>query len=364
MSPVSSSRPTRRRAAAEATAHEPAAGRKAGWRAHLSSGLVFGLVGMLTGISGIVLAYRSEHEQGVIRFVAYPTAGTTDLTQAGLGVRVQLINQSLRPVIVRSVSLWRGSDRIADGTGYLADTRVLDRAGADPAGVVADRLNLPLDLDARQGRDVAFLLDVWTPLVAAAPADVAVARTRLNGLLSLLSRPSSALDPPLQLEVQLAPGGIRRYTLSGSTSRAPAAAAVQSIGEAPWVVTALTRGPVLVGLWLQRPGAGAQQLGLVRLDVWGQQSLLHRALVRPLSGTQATLFPLPALPRGGYIASFTAGGQVVASQSFVVPWPREPCARRLYDGTRDPVWCYPAAERTSAAARSSARRALRSSPAR
>jgi hypothetical protein len=309
-------------------------------RGQLSSGLVFGLIGMLTGVLSLALSYRTQHEQAAVDFVAYPSAGSTDLTHAGLGVRVQLVNQSLRPVIVRSASLWQGQTRVADASGYLEDARALDRANIDPAAISQDRLNFPLGLNAREGRTVAFLLDVWRPIVGVAdPKAAAEARNRLNQVLIALGRTLSASDArQVELQLELAPGGIRRFPLHRLVTPGVYPEAIRDASEIQhettlqnWVVAPLRKGRRLIGLLLRRTFAGAGEVDLVRLEVWKERSRLHQTIVRPVVGQQDRLFPLARLPSGAYTAVFELDGRVVAYTEFSLPWHRT-CALEVAGG--------------------------------
>jgi hypothetical protein len=301
---------------------------------------------MLTGVLGLVFSYRAQQEQEVVKFAAYPSAGLSDLTGGGLGVRVQLVNQSLRPVIVRSASLWQGKKRLAAATGYLPNARVLDRADADPSTLVSGLADFPLNLGAREGRAAAFVLDVWSGVSDSPSRAAAAARNNLNLTLKALD-PDWSPKLPLTLELDLSPGGHRRFALKDLNPLTAAQRATQEVATAPqanWVVAPLGSPPKLIGLLLRHASAGIGEVDLVRLDVWKQDSSLHRSITRPVLSEQATTFPLIELPRGAYAVTFELGGRVIANRSFSLPWRREPCAVGLQeaatsDGSPSPAWC-------------------------
>jgi hypothetical protein len=304
--------------------------------------LVFGLIGMLTGVLGLVFSYRAQHEQEVLKFAAFPHAALSDLTGAGLTVRVQLVNQSLRPVVVQGASLWNGNERLANASGYLQDTRILDNPNSDPAELTSELADLPLNIGAREGRTTALLLDVWSGISSATISTSQAAQQNLNLALNGLN---VGLYPrsPLTLELDLAPGGPHRFVLAGA-GQTTAMGQGGSAKQPTWLVSPLGRPPRLIGLLLRHTSAAVGEVELVRLDLWNQTSAFHETTTRPVLSEQATTFPLANLPRGTYSATFELGGEVIAHRSFSVPWLREPCAVGLQeatalDGTASPAWC-------------------------
>jgi hypothetical protein len=311
-------------------------------RTGISSGVIFGLVGMLTGVTGLVFGYRAQHEQEVINLAAYPSAGPSDLTASGLGVRLQVVNQSLRPLIVRGASLWQGGTELARATGYVQDAQVANGAELDQAALTDGLLSFPLNIGAREGRAAVFLLDVWRGVFGTG-RDAAAAMNKLNLTLSGLG-PGSVDRAPFELVFDLAPGGRRRFPLRSLPSVSPSAAE----GEAPasrstWLVSPVGRRG-LTGLVLRRTSAAAGAVDLVKLDLWKYGSTLHRSIARPVVGREAAMFPLSDLPRGSYTATFQLDGKVVAERSFSLPWHREQCGAGLREddastGTASASWC-------------------------
>jgi hypothetical protein len=313
----------------------------------LTASLIFGLIGMLTGALSLVLTWRLSVEEAAVVLTAYPTASAVDLTHEGLGLRVELVNESLRPVIVRGASLWADREKLSEGVGFLEDVNLLDVSNVDPAAVSRGRRNFPITLNAREGRTVAVLMDVWRPVLAASsPARSRDARSRLNHFLTQLSGLSVGREA-IELRLDHEPGGSRSFAVRRVTPPDPYPEAIQNASaidkQAPfqiWLVSPLAKGKVLAGLQLRRTFAGTGQVNLVRLDVWREGSLLHRSFTRPVVGRQSTLFPLPALARGRYTATFRIDGTVVAYRSFVVPWRPDRCGPpvRAVDAL-PPAWC-------------------------
>jgi hypothetical protein len=310
----------------------------------VTAGVIFGLVGMITGTLSLYIAWQTRSEEAAVLLSAYPAASPGDLTHAGFGVRVQLVNESLRPVIVQSASLLVDGTKISDATGYLEDPRVLDRSTLDPAAITSSRIDFPLSLSQREGRSVAILMDVWKPIVSAETSDAALnARNSLNQLLTSVGSLATGGQHRIELGLELAPGGFQRFPVRSSVQPGIYPEAIRDASaiqrQAPvqnWLIEPMVKGPRLVGLHLRRRFAGEGQVDLVQLDVWKEGSGYHRTFTRPVVGQQAELFPLPALPRGGYVATFRLAGAVIAYRSFGIPWSETRCLGRA----GEPSWCY------------------------
>jgi hypothetical protein len=317
----------------------------------VTAGLLFGLVGMITGTLGLYIAWQTAREQEAVVLSAYPTASPADLTHAGLGVRVQVVNTSLRPVIVRNASLWIDGTRISEATGYLEDVRVLDRATVDPSAITDSRRDFPISLSEREGRSLAILMDVWRPFVNAdTPELAASARQSLNQFLTSVGSLTSGGGHRIELGVELSPGGFQRFRIRSLVEPAVYPEAIRDASaiqrQAPlqnWLVTPLVESGRLIGLGLRRRFAGAGQVDLIQLDLWRDRAPFHRSFRRPVLGQQEQIFPLPALANGDYIATFRLDGSVIAFRSFGLPWRETRCLPTEPTG---PVWCPSDTDRT------------------
>jgi hypothetical protein len=283
---------------------------------------------MVTGVTSLYISWRSASEEAATRLDAYPTASQNDITPLGLGVRVELVNQSLRPIVVRSAALLLDGEVVSEASGWIDDVRLVEEAASDPARLRAAGLTFPIGLAAREGKSVALMMDVWTPFVdAASAADESAARNRFRQLASTLaSLHTGEGSDRLELRVEHVPGGSSTYPISAVVAASSSVATIESaaallrrIPPQFWVVDLLERDNALAGLTLRRRFAGTDEVDLVRLDVWNVRSAFHRSVVRPVVARQQTLFPVDRLPRGDYVATFRVGGQVVAYRSFAVP---------------------------------------------
>lgn len=290
--------------------------------------LVVALVGMVTGVTSLYISWRSTTEQAEVRLSAYPTASPDDITPQGLGIRVVLVNESLRPIVLRSAALLLDGATVAQATGWIDDVRLLDSAASDPSSVSAAQQTFPIGLAEREGKSVAFIMDVWTPFVdASSDADKSAARGTFRQLTATLaSLPSDAAPSRLKLRIDHVPGGSESYPVSAVTVPSASVDAIESaaalLRRVPpqfWVVDFLKRGRDLAGITLRRRIAGADEVDLVRLDLWNLRTAVHRRTVRPVVARQQTLFPLTNLARGHYIATFQVGDRVVAYKSFTIP---------------------------------------------
>jgi hypothetical protein len=316
----------------------------------MSAAILFGLIGMLTGISSLILSWQTSKEQSEIVLHAYPTASSTDLTHAGFGLRVELVNQSLRPIIIRSASLWDAGEKISDGVGYLDDVKLLELSNVDPAALGRSRRDFPITLGERQGRTVAVLMDVWTPVMTAASSSgEQSARARLNRFLTRiagLSQTTGASPREIELRIDSVPGGSRSFPVKSAPPSAVYPEAIKSANAIEkqtsfqtWKVDPFVRKKVLAGLRLRRTFAGTGEVDIVHLDLWQEGSPAHRRISRPVVGQQSTLFPLSGLPPGRYTGTFELDGQVVAYRSFALPW-RDSCAGRARALVQAaPRWC-------------------------
>jgi hypothetical protein len=293
----------------------------------ISAPLAFGLIGMITGASGLYLSWRTAEEESAVVLSAYASASRADVTSDGFGLRVELVNASLRPVIVRSASLVLDGGVAARASGYLDDPKLLDRARAEPALIGDSASSFPIGLGAREGRSVVLLMDVWRPLVAAETARLEqAARKQLVRLLAVLAAlPAERRSDRLLLRLEHEPGGEQEVPVQGLSvppARAEvtndAAAMARTAPPQAWIAKLHEQPGGAIGLMLRRTVSAGGRVELVLLDVWRERSAFHRQLVRPVVGQQSTLFPLPSLERGAYIATFRLADRVVAYKSFAV----------------------------------------------
>ena len=82
---------------------------------------------------------------------AYPSASLADITPQGLGVRVELVNESLRPIVLRSAQLlFLDGEVVSTATSWLDDVAALDAAASQPARLALAQKTFPIGLRARE----------------------------------------------------------------------------------------------------------------------------------------------------------------------------------------------------------------------
>jgi hypothetical protein len=289
--------------------------------------IIVALVGMATGVTSLYITWRSTSEESALRLDAYPTASQTDISPQGLGVRTELVNESLRPVVIRSADLLLDGEVVSKASGWIGDAGLLERAASEPSRLTTSMRTFPIGLGAREGKSVVLMMDVWTPFVdASSDSDESAARGSFRQLTATLaSLPTDRESDRLKVRLNHVPGGSHLYPVSAVSVPSSSVDAIETAGallrRVPpqlWVVDLLTRGKGLRGITLRRRFAGADEVDLARLDIWNVRSPFHRTLVRPVVARQQTLFPLRKLARGNYIATVGVNNQVVAYKSFAV----------------------------------------------
>ena len=290
--------------------------------------IVIALVGMATGVTSLYITWRSTSEEAALRLQAYPSASQSDITPQGLGVRVELVNESLRPVVLRSAELLLDGEVVSKANGWISDIGLLERAASDPTKLSAAQRAFPIGLQAREGKSVALMMDVWTPFAnAPTQADGSAARANFRQLTATLASLSSDQEASrLRLRVNRAPGGTAVYPVTAVSTPTTSVDAIESasallrrIPPQYWIVGLLSQRGALEGLTVRRRFAGADEIDLAQLDVWNVRTPYHRTVIRPVVARQQTYFPLRDLARGSYIATVRVDDEIVAYRSFAVP---------------------------------------------
>ena len=279
--------------------------------------LVVALVGMVTGVTSLYITWRSTSEESALKLAAYPTASQNDITPQGLGVRVELVNESLRPIVLRSAQLLLDGDVVSDGNGWIADVGMLEEAASDPSRLTASRRTFPIGLGAREGKSVAIMMDLWTP--SSQTNEGAGARTFVQLTAALASLAGTGESERLQLRLDHVP--VSAVTVPTSSASDLEHAVLRRAPPQLWEVELRPDRSRLAGITLRRLFAGVDELDLARLDIWNVRTAFHYSDARPVLARQQTFFPLADVARGNYIATVEVRGQLVAYKSFAVPIP-------------------------------------------
>jgi hypothetical protein len=224
-------------------------------------------------------------------------------SQRGVGVSVSYANTSLRPVIVREVSLRYGRHEMGVVRAYSSEGPAIP---GDPAS--APISPLPLTMQAREGRTITMFVD---DNGLAPRCLIRAVRKRDFQHQETCRLWRAALDDiksRLHLHVELDPGGWRDYAVGHSDPDA--------LSGAGWGVI-WRLGLRSVELGLQNDGIPPTTGVLFRLDVWrAGDAHFHRSFDRPLVGKQVTTIPLRQLEPARYLYAFRVDQKVVRTGCF------------------------------------------------
>jgi len=244
-------------------------------------------------------------------------------TPAGYAVRISLVNDSLRPVIIRSMELKVSGRPLAPIAGFLSDTR----AGADASALGDEPLeearSLPFALTARGAQTLIGLADLSaadaqvdqgkrTPLVSRArefchelPRASPVERNR--------SEPSGRTKSKLELELDVDPGG---------TQVVPVHLAKVVGGANAWSMD--VTGPKIHpdGIVFGRRIAAPAALRFITLRIWTWDGHLIRSAALPIAGAGHEEVRFAPLRAGSYRAALFEEDEPLAVGLFHVPLSR------------------------------------------
>jgi hypothetical protein len=296
--------------------------------------LLLGFGALLVAVISLVQScgVESEQERVTLGVEASADRSLESLTD-GLTLTVSFANQSLRPIIIRDASLWRGDQQVGEDDGYTAPERG------------AERHRLPFTLAEREGRTIWLRMRLDRVSLGRCfyeqPGDVFdFAADGLNKQARRECKLWEAAfegrsDQRLRLRVKRAPGDVEPYPVS---IQEPAGIGPTGwgLGRTGWVVNAGEKSvpPRTVVLGLGHDGGGPEpSAAIARLDLWREADREFRqAYERPVvpeptnPGTTPAVnswFPLPGLERGSYEFAFSVEGRTVVTGCFQVPFSSE-----------------------------------------
>jgi hypothetical protein len=280
---------------------------------------VFAIVSL--GISGLsfLLAQQSRSEEKAVVLDVYPSVRSADVNETDAGLRVVLVNQSLRRIVIREAALWMGDCEIGRVDQWLPDVAIFDRRFVDPAW--SERiLEMPVTVEARHGSAIALFVPYSLPCLDTTTKTTEADFARSRRVLRLF-RDAIHLFPPyntaeavqdlrLRLRLVLAPGGVHVTPVRIAPGMSPGV----SWQQAYEVVNSRFE-----GINFRRKLAEPGQVDILSLDVWREGTSFHRRVTRPLVGDEFTLFPLKSLPPGRYIYVFAREGTGVSGGRIILP---------------------------------------------
>ena len=264
--------------------------------------IIISAIALIVAALGYFLDKGVVQEQRDINVHAFAYVNAGDETAVGYGIRLTLINDGLRPIIVGSVQLRFQGRLLSTADTYLADSRLLDRYSIDPDSVRREQRPLPFAIEARNAQTIALLFDLEERKNTKQQVNQfcrAVAGEPGNHGLGL----RVSMSPDTQIDVSLPIRGSRVPPFDWS--------AIPDASSSPRRIP--------IGIRLTQVLADASSRHLIRMDVWGAGR--HYVVYRPVVGPTGTLFPLPQLAQGSYWVAFRDGDRVVVADKMRVPVP-------------------------------------------
>ncbi len=279
-------------------------------------GAATGIAGLLISLGAFYLSYLAHHETTKVDLRAVASTNPFGSTPVGYAIRVSLSNESLRPVIVKSMTLAVGGGPLAPVTSFLPNNGAKTDAVSLGDEPLEDAHSLPLALPARGA----------TTLTAFADFSRAAEQAQLKERTPLLKRalefchelPKEGERPhpsDVQLEVNSEPGG--KHT-------SPVAISMPIRGANIWRmdVTGPAKHPTGLAFW--RRVAAPSALRLLTAKVWTWDGHLERAASLPVTGAAYSEVRFRGLrPEEGYRAALFDGHEPLAVGKFHVPLDNE-----------------------------------------
>lgn len=279
------------------------------WTKREIAPILISVSGIVISVLAFFLSYSVQNEQEAVRVEGVAVANTLGSTPKGYGIRLSLINDSLRPVIIRSVTLVVDGVRVAPALEYLPDARSLNDQSTRGDEPVRDAVPFPLTIRARGARTIA-------PLLSFAQADEIFYARRNNSILAGAKEfcRSLGLNPQrshsIILRVESEPGGAT-------------AVPIQMIGPLDggnqWFVTIMGPRNAPNGVEVRRKFTAASAIRRMTIEISRRGGEAVRRVSLPLFGSEGARFSFPTIGPGGYRLAVLDGGRFVAGSKFQVP---------------------------------------------
>lgn len=256
-----------------------------------------------------VVGYIAFHERTSVDLEGFAVANTLSSTPSGYGVDVAIVNNSLRPVIVRSVGLEVDGVPVTEASEYLPEPRILKDQSMRGDQPVDQAIAFPLAIPARGTRTIGVLFrfgrvdEVWY-----ARRDSAA----LQGAKTFCSALSLRTDTDrhrIELRIDSTPS-------TGTTVPVTMVGPVD--GGNQWFLRVIAAAHPSTAE-IRRKFASPTAYRLMTLRIWGNRGGLVSRVSLPLFGA-GTAFPnFPPLANGKYRIAISEGSRIVAGGRFNVP---------------------------------------------
>lgn len=298
------------------------------WTRREIATLVVATIGVVISLLALVVSLLNHGEETTVKVEGVAVANTLGSTPMGYGIRVSIINDSLRPVIVKSLSLYVDGVAVAPAEEYLPDPRRLNDQSTRGDEPLHDAEPLPLAIPARGARTIAALLNFTR-------ADEIFYARRSGPILKGAKAFCRQLLKPraghrVEMRAETTPGGV-------------AALPVKMIGPLDggnqWYLS--VKGPTTSpsGVLVHRKVSASSAVHLITVSIWRSGDRPVRRMRAPVFGPEWAQFPFPALGRGSYRITLSDGNQIVAGGTFSVPLKNRLRAISPSSGSTENVQC-------------------------
>ncbi len=266
----------------------------------------------MAGVSAY-FAHEASEEQRSVDLEGLATINSLGQTAAGYGVRVSLINGSLRPIIVRSIVLVVDGVRVAGATSYIKNAAILEDATRRHGQPFDDARTLPFTINARTTETIAAFLNLGSATEGLYLHEH-LGRVRGGRILcraATFAGPSRITE---QHEILL-----RVSTTPGGETNIPLTVTGPGDGGNAWFTS--LHGPAAApnGLQVRRKLAENTARRVITVRIWRNRGGLVRRVRRPSFGPSPVNLPFRRLRRGHYRALVFDGSHIVAGGRFTVP---------------------------------------------
>lgn len=276
--------------------------------------MIVSILSAVVALVALILSFLANQEETAVEFDAAASVNSLGSTAAGYAIRISLINDSLRPIIVRSMELKELGKPTASITSFLID----NRAGSDASALGDEPLetarSLPFALAARSARTLIGLADFSTAVAQAHSGKHTPLLARAQEFCHELPKGTSRrTESKLELEIKIDPGDpqivpVRLTKVVG--------------GANAWRmdVTGAKAHPNGMVFWRRISAPAA--LRLITLKIWTWDGHLKRTASLPMAGAAYGEVRFTPLHTDSYRAALFRDGEPLAVGLFHVPLTR------------------------------------------
>lgn len=277
------------------------------WRDNLA--LIVSAFSLGVALAAGLVSYFAFHEERSVNVDGFAVANTLGSTPNGYGVDVSVINDSLRPVIVSSVSLIVDGIKVTRASEYLPDPRSLNDQSTRGDESLEQALPFPLAIPARGTRTIGALFKfLRVDAVFYARRDSPALRGARIFCSALFLSPK-ARGHHIALQIDSNPGG---------STNIPVKMIGPLDGGNQWFLRVLDSAHPR-GFEVRRKFAAASAFRMMTIRVWRNSGGLSRRVSLPLFGASSAYPSFAPLPNGKYRVALFEGSGIVAGGRFNVP---------------------------------------------